>query len=117
MAVLILAKHDNATLNDATAKAVTAARAMGGGTDLLSSTVAVDATNRYVVLANGPGVAAFPINKDGSLAPRSDLFIPPGEPGPCARVQRNVSGGGAPPRGADASRSAHECASRARRPV
>ena len=47
-----------------------------------SSTVAVDADDRYVVLANGPGVAAFPINKDGSLAPRSDLFIPPGEPGP-----------------------------------
>jgi electron transfer flavoprotein alpha subunit len=30
MAVLILAKHDNATLNDATAKTVTAAKAMGG---------------------------------------------------------------------------------------
>ena len=30
MAVLILAKHDNAHLNDATAKAVTAAKAMGG---------------------------------------------------------------------------------------
>ena len=35
MAVLILAKHDNATLNDATAKAVTAARAMGGDIHLL----------------------------------------------------------------------------------
>ena len=30
MAVLILAKHDNAHLNDATAKTVTAAKAMGG---------------------------------------------------------------------------------------
>jgi electron transfer flavoprotein alpha subunit len=30
MAVLILAKHDNAALNDATSKAVTAAKAMGG---------------------------------------------------------------------------------------
>src|SRR4051812_13067260 len=30
MAVLILAKHVNLTLNDATARAVTAARAMGG---------------------------------------------------------------------------------------
>ena len=30
MAVLILAKHDNASLNDATAKTVTAAKAMGG---------------------------------------------------------------------------------------
>src|SRR5215212_3082339 len=47
-----------------------------------SSTVMVDHENRYVVLANGPGVAAFPLEKDGSLAPRSDLFIPPGDPGP-----------------------------------
>lgn len=47
-----------------------------------SSTVAVDSSNRYVVLANGPGVAVFPINADGSLAPRSDLVIPEGEPGP-----------------------------------
>ena len=30
MAVLIVAKHDNQTLIDATAKAVTAAKAMGG---------------------------------------------------------------------------------------
>ena len=30
MAVLILAKHDNAHLNDATAKTVTAAKALGG---------------------------------------------------------------------------------------
>ncbi len=35
MAVLILAKHDNETLNDATAKAVTAARAMGGDITVL----------------------------------------------------------------------------------
>ena len=35
MAVLILAKHDNAHLNDATAKAVTAAKAMGGDITLL----------------------------------------------------------------------------------
>ena len=35
MAVLILAKHDNATLNDATAKAVTAARALGGDVTVL----------------------------------------------------------------------------------
>ena len=47
-----------------------------------SSTVMPDPSNRYVVLANGPGVAVFPINKDGSLAPRSDLVIPSGEPGP-----------------------------------
>ena len=35
MAVLILAKHDNAHLNDATAKAVTAAKAMGGDIHVL----------------------------------------------------------------------------------
>ncbi|MFO1209537.1 MAG: electron transfer flavoprotein subunit alpha/FixB family protein [Amaricoccus sp.] len=35
MAVLIVAKHDNAHLNDATAKAVTAAKAMGGDIDVL----------------------------------------------------------------------------------
>jgi electron transfer flavoprotein alpha subunit len=35
MAVLILAKHDNAHLNDATAKTVTAAKAMGGDIHLL----------------------------------------------------------------------------------
>jgi electron transfer flavoprotein alpha subunit len=35
MAILILAKHDNAQLNDATARTVTAARAMGGDIHLL----------------------------------------------------------------------------------
>ena len=35
MAVLILAKHDNAQLNDATAKAVTAAKKMGGDIHML----------------------------------------------------------------------------------
>ena len=35
MAVLILAKHDNATLNDATAKTVTAAKAIGGDITVL----------------------------------------------------------------------------------
>ena len=52
-----------------------------------SSTVAVDASNRFVVLANGPGVAVFPIHPDGSLAPYSDLVIPPGEPGPWRKEQ------------------------------
>jgi 6-phosphogluconolactonase (cycloisomerase 2 family) len=52
-----------------------------------SSTVAVDASNRYVVLANGPGVAVFPIDADGSLGSRSDLVIPEGEPGPWRREQ------------------------------
>ncbi len=35
MAVLLLAKHDNASLNDATAKTVTAAKAMGGDIHVL----------------------------------------------------------------------------------
>ena len=53
-----------------------------------SSTVMPDPSNRYVVLANGPGVAVFPINEDGSLAPFSDKVIPPGEPGPYRREQQ-----------------------------
>ena len=52
-----------------------------------SSTVTTDASNRFVVLANGPGVAVFPINADGSLAPRSDLVIPQGEHGPWRNEQ------------------------------
>jgi len=47
-----------------------------------SSTVMPDPGNRYIVLATGPGVAVFPVNADGSLAPRSDLVIPKGKPGP-----------------------------------
>lgn len=47
-----------------------------------SSTVAMDSSNRYVVLANGPGVAVFPVNDDGSLRARTQLVIPEGEPGP-----------------------------------
>lgn len=52
-----------------------------------SSTVMTDPSNRYIVLANGPGVAVFPIHPDGSLAPRSDLVIPAGEPGPWRKEQ------------------------------
>jgi 6-phosphogluconolactonase len=47
-----------------------------------SSTVEVDASNRWVLLSTGPGVALFPIQADGSLGPHSDLVIPEGEPGP-----------------------------------
>jgi 6-phosphogluconolactonase len=47
-----------------------------------SSTVVCDPSNRFVVLSTGPGVAVFPINTDGSLAPHSDLIVPTGEPGP-----------------------------------
>jgi 6-phosphogluconolactonase len=52
-----------------------------------SSTVMTDSSNRYIVLATGPGVAVFPINDDGSLAPFSDNIVPPGEPGPYRREQ------------------------------
>ena len=47
-----------------------------------SSTVETDPTGRHVVLSNGPGIAVYPVNADGSLAPHSDLVIPEGEPGP-----------------------------------
>ena len=53
-----------------------------------SSTVTPDPSNRYIVLANGPGVAVFPINEDGSLAPFTDKVIPSGEPGPYRREQQ-----------------------------
>jgi 6-phosphogluconolactonase (cycloisomerase 2 family) len=52
-----------------------------------SSTVAVDPSNRYVVLSNGPGVAVFPIQPDGTLGSRTDLVIPEGEPGPFRKEQ------------------------------
>jgi len=52
-----------------------------------SSSVMPDPSNRHIILANGPGVAVFPINDDGSLAPFSDLVIPVGEPGPYRRHQ------------------------------
>ena len=47
-----------------------------------SSTAEVDASNRWLLLSTGPGVALFPIQVDGSLGPHSDLVIPEGEPGP-----------------------------------
>jgi 6-phosphogluconolactonase len=52
-----------------------------------SSTVAVDADGRYVLLSTGPGVALYPINPDGSLAPASENIVPPGEPGPWRKEQ------------------------------
>jgi len=46
--------------------------------------LAVDATNRYLVLANYSSgtVTVLPINADGSLGPLSDLYTLPGKPGP-----------------------------------
>jgi len=43
--------------------------------------------NRHVVVANGPGIAVFPVNADGSLAPASDVVVPPGEEGPYRHEQ------------------------------
>jgi 6-phosphogluconolactonase (cycloisomerase 2 family) len=48
-----------------------------------------DPSNRYMVMAHGPGVAVFPINGDGSLAPHSDAVAPPGEPGPHRKGQNS----------------------------
>jgi 6-phosphogluconolactonase len=52
-----------------------------------------DPSNRYIVIGNGPGVAVFPINPDGSLAPFTDMVPAPGEVGP----HRNQSAAGAHP--------------------
>jgi 6-phosphogluconolactonase len=52
-----------------------------------------DPSNRYIVIGNGPGVAVFPINQDGSLAPFTDMVPAPGEVGP----HRNQSAAGAHP--------------------
>jgi 6-phosphogluconolactonase len=41
-----------------------------------------DPSNRYIVIGNGPGVAVFPINPDGSLAPFSAMVPSSGEVGP-----------------------------------
>jgi 6-phosphogluconolactonase len=52
-----------------------------------------DPSNRYIVIGNGPGVAVFPINQDGSLAPFSDMVPAAGEVGP----HRNQRGAGPHP--------------------
>jgi 6-phosphogluconolactonase len=54
--------------------------------------LAIDATGRYLALANyGTGsLAVLPINADGSLAPRSDLAMFAGTPGP-HRTQQESS--------------------------
>src|SRR6185503_1392136 len=56
-----------------------------------SSTVAVDASGRYVLLSTGPGVALYPINEDGSLAPASETIMPQGECGPWRHEQDHGS--------------------------
>jgi len=52
-----------------------------------------DPSNRYLVIGNGPGVAVFPFNPDGSLAPFSDMVPAGGEIGP----HRNQTGAGPHP--------------------
>lgn len=52
-----------------------------------------DPSNRYIVIGNGPGIAVFPINANGSLAPLTDMVPAPGEVGP----HRNQSAAGAHP--------------------
>ena len=52
-----------------------------------------DPSNRYIVIGNGPGVAVYPINQDGSLKPFSDMVPAPGKVGP----HRNQSGAGPHP--------------------
>ena len=52
-----------------------------------------DPSNRYIVIGNGPGVAVFPINPDGSLSPFSDMVPAKGEVGP----HRNQTGAGPHP--------------------
>jgi 6-phosphogluconolactonase len=47
----------------------------------------VDPTDRYVVVANGPGIVVLPVNSDGSLAPATDAVVPPGKEGPYKREQ------------------------------
>jgi 6-phosphogluconolactonase len=52
-----------------------------------------DPTNRYIVIGNGPGIAVFPRNADGTLAPFTDMVPAPGEVGP----HRNQREGGPHP--------------------
>ena len=52
-----------------------------------------DPSNRYIVIGNGIGVAVFPINSDGSLAPYSDMVPAGGDVGP----HRNQVGAGPHP--------------------
>src|SRR5262249_40063158 len=52
-----------------------------------------DPSNRYIVTGNGPGVAVFPIDGDGSLKPFTDMVPAPGPVGP----HRNQSGAGPHP--------------------
>lgn len=54
-----------------------------------SAHLTVDPSDRYVILANGPGIAVYPIRQNGSLAPFNDKVVPPGEPGPHHSKQKD----------------------------
>jgi 6-phosphogluconolactonase (cycloisomerase 2 family) len=58
-----------------------------------STHLAPDPSNRYIVIGNGPGVAVFPINPDGSLSAFTDMVPATGEVGP----HRNQTGAGPHP--------------------
>ena len=91
MAVLVYAKHDNATLNDATAKAVTAASGLGGeihvlvageGAEAAASAAAGLAGVAKVLHAEAPGYGrrlAEPLAElIAGLAPGYDAIVFPG---------------------------------------
>jgi electron transfer flavoprotein alpha subunit len=65
MAVLVLAEHSNTTLNDATAKAVTAAIALGGDVHVLVA--GSDAKPAAEAAAKLAGVAKVLLADDGGL--------------------------------------------------
>jgi 6-phosphogluconolactonase (cycloisomerase 2 family) len=58
-----------------------------------STHLTLDPTNRHIVIGNGIGVAVFPINPDGSLAPYTDMVRAGGDVGP----HRNQVGAGPHP--------------------
>jgi 6-phosphogluconolactonase (cycloisomerase 2 family) len=75
-------------IDDATGKLTFINSQQTGGDN--SSTVTVDPSNRWVVISNGPGVAVFPREADGSLGPRSDLYIGEGGDGPWREHQHGA---------------------------
>ena len=55
MSILLIAEHDNQKLKDATAKAMTAALAMGGPVDILVAGQACRAVAEQAAKLNGAG--------------------------------------------------------------
>ena len=78
MAVLLLAEHDNATLNDATAKALTAAKAMGGDIHILCAGSDCGAVAAEAAKLDGVArvlCAKDPAYGNGLAEPLADLII------------------------------------------